>query len=109
MVNFYKDKVIIITGASSGIGLASATRFASLGAKIVLAARSLDKLEKIAEQLSNSQQSTANGQQPIVKVNNLYKIWKRKDTDLNVAKQINPVGRKKAPNWKPRIRGLFAF
>lgn len=60
MNSFYKDKVIIVTGASSGIGLASATRFASLGAKVVLAARSLDKLEKIAEQLSNSQQSTAN-------------------------------------------------
>lgn len=60
MNSFYKDKVIIVTGASSGIGLASVTRFASLGAKVVLAARSLDKLEKIAEQLSNSQQSTAN-------------------------------------------------
>ncbi len=60
MNSFYKDKVIIVTGASSGIGLASATRFASLGAKVVLAARSLDKLEKIAEQLSNSLQSTAN-------------------------------------------------
>ena len=59
MNSFYKDKVIIVTGASSGIGLASATRFASLGAKVVLAARSLDKLEKIAEQLSNSQQSTS--------------------------------------------------
>ncbi|MBR7175920.1 MAG: SDR family oxidoreductase [Bacteroidales bacterium] len=58
MNSFYKDKVIIVTGASSGIGLASATRFASLGAKVVLAARSLDKLEKIAEQLSNSLQPT---------------------------------------------------
>ena len=62
MNNFYKDKVIIVTGASSGIGLASATRFASLGAKIVLAARSIDKLEKIAEEINekfNSQQPTA--------------------------------------------------
>ncbi len=62
MNNFYKDKVIIVTGASSGIGLASATRFASLGAKIVLAARSIDKLEKIAEEINekfNSQQSTS--------------------------------------------------
>ena len=58
MNSFYKDKVIIVTGASSGIGLASATRFASLGAKVVLAARSLDKLEKIAERLSNSLQPT---------------------------------------------------
>ncbi len=52
MNNFYKDKVIIVTGASSGIGLASATRFASLGAKTVLAARSIDKLEKIAEEIN---------------------------------------------------------
>lgn len=62
MNSFYKDKVIIVTGASSGIGLASATRFASLGARVVLAARSLDKLEKIAEEINekfNSQQSTS--------------------------------------------------
>lgn len=42
------DKVIIITGASSGIGRASATRFAPYGAKLVLAARSIDKLESLA-------------------------------------------------------------
>ena len=53
MTNFYKDKVIIVTGASSGIGLASVRNFASLGAKVVLAARSIDKLEKIAEELNN--------------------------------------------------------
>ena len=47
MKNFYKDKVIIVTGASSGIGLASVRNFASLGAKVVLAARSIDKLEEI--------------------------------------------------------------
>ena len=52
MENFYKDKVIIVTGASSGIGLASVKKFASLGAKVVLAARSLDKLEKIASDLN---------------------------------------------------------
>ena len=41
---YFKDKVIIVTGASSGIGLASARLFASLGAKVVMAARSYDKL-----------------------------------------------------------------
>ncbi len=61
MTNFYKDKVIIVTGASSGIGLASVRNFASLGAKVVLAARSIDKLEKVAEGLR--QRSTVNGQQ----------------------------------------------
>ena len=61
MTNFYKDKIVIVTGASSGIGLASVVRFVELGANVVLAARSIDKLEKIAEELV--QQSTVNGQQ----------------------------------------------
>ena len=43
-----KDKVIIVTGASSGIGLASARQFGSEGAKVVMAARSLDKLQELA-------------------------------------------------------------
>lgn len=50
---YFKDKVMIITGASSGIGLASARLFASYGAKLVLAARSHDKLLALAEELSN--------------------------------------------------------
>lgn len=50
---FFKDKVMIITGASSGIGLASVRLFASYGAKLVMAARSIDKLEAIAKELGN--------------------------------------------------------
>ena len=61
MTNFYKDKVIIVTGASSGIGLASVNRFMELGANVVLAARSIDKLEKIVEEFG--QRLTAKGQQ----------------------------------------------
>lgn len=49
-----KNKVIIITGASSGIGLACARDFASRGAKISLAARSADKLSNIEEELTAS-------------------------------------------------------
>ena len=45
---YFKDKVIIITGASSGIGLASARLFGSFGANVVMAARSLDKLQELA-------------------------------------------------------------
>ncbi len=46
-----KDKVVIITGASSGIGKALAENFAERNAKIVLAARSLDKLKELESRL----------------------------------------------------------
>jgi len=45
---YFRDKVVIVTGASSGIGLASARLFGSLGAKVVMAARSIDKLRELA-------------------------------------------------------------
>ena len=48
-----KDKVVIITGASSGIGLAAARAFAHKGAKVVMAARRLDKLLEIDKELSS--------------------------------------------------------
>lgn len=47
-MSFFADKVIIVTGASSGIGLASARLFGREGAKVVMAARSLDRLEALA-------------------------------------------------------------
>ncbi len=49
-----KDKVVIVTGASSGIGLSIATEFAQLGSKVVLAARSRDLLENICSGLTAS-------------------------------------------------------
>lgn len=49
---YFRDKVIIITGASSGIGLAAARLFGSFGAKLALAARSIDRLQEIAREIS---------------------------------------------------------
>jgi NAD(P)-dependent dehydrogenase (short-subunit alcohol dehydrogenase family) len=46
-----KGKVVIITGASEGIGLEAARRFAGEGAFTVIAARSLDKLENLAKEI----------------------------------------------------------
>jgi len=54
---YFKDKVVIVTGASSGIGLASARLFGECGAKVVMAARSVEKLRQaapsVSEDLSN--------------------------------------------------------
>lgn len=48
-----QKKVVIITGASSGIGLALSREYAEKGFTVVMAARSKDKLEKYAGELSN--------------------------------------------------------
>ena len=46
-----RDQVIVITGASSGIGLATARMAVQRGARVVLAARSGDTLEKLEAEL----------------------------------------------------------
>lgn len=49
-----KDKIAIVTGASSGIGKAAAQLLASRGARVALAARSLDKLGDLSKDLPGS-------------------------------------------------------
>lgn len=46
------DKVVIITGASSGIGEATAKLLARKGAKVVLGARRSDNLKRIADEIA---------------------------------------------------------
>ena len=49
-----QDKVIIVTGASSGLGAATALRLAAEGAKVVLAARRSDRGEAVLRQIQDS-------------------------------------------------------
>ena len=49
-----KEKVVWITGASSGIGKAMAFEWARLGYKVVLSARRKELLEEIALEIKNS-------------------------------------------------------
>ena len=50
-MNRFTGKVVLITGASSGIGEAAAHRFASEGAHVVVAARRLEQLREVARSI----------------------------------------------------------
>ena len=54
MAGRLKDKVAIITGATSGIGEATARRFAEEGALLVLAGRNVEKGEELARELGEN-------------------------------------------------------
>ena len=54
----FENKVVWITGASSGIGEALALAFAERGSKLILSARSTEKLEALAEKCKASGSST---------------------------------------------------
>lgn len=47
-----EGKVVVITGASYGVGAATAELFAAAGARVVVAARSLDRLRELADRIT---------------------------------------------------------
>jgi NADP-dependent 3-hydroxy acid dehydrogenase YdfG len=54
MENNIEGKVVVITGASSGIGEATALLLAERRAKVVLGARGLDRLEALAGRITGA-------------------------------------------------------
>ncbi|MBO9563917.1 MAG: SDR family oxidoreductase [Niastella sp.] len=76
-----KDKVIVITGASSGIGAAAAPKLVALGAKVVLAARRTDRLKALTNELGANAISVATD------------VSKKADVDQLIAKAIEAFGR----------------
>ena len=53
-----QDRIVLINGASSGIGSATARVFAQAGAKLILTARRQDRLEQLADELGKFASST---------------------------------------------------
>src|SRR6266480_3589139 len=54
MTQGIKDKVVVITGASSGLGEATARLLSAQGASVVLGARRADRLQSLANELTGS-------------------------------------------------------
>jgi len=107
-----QGKVVIITGASSGIGEATAKELASKGAKLVLAARREDRLKKLQEEIQK------NGGQAIYKVTDVtsyeqmeeladyaLKEFGKIDVLVNNAgvMPLSPVYQKKINEWDTMI------
>ena len=75
-----RDKVVVITGASSGIGKATARAFAQKGAQVVLAARRSDKLKELEDTISCFHQPCVSIQTDVTReeeVQNLFDTTER--------------------------------
>ena len=88
-----KDKIVFITGASSGIGEATARAFAENGARLILAARRRERLKKLAAELKSKykthslilQLDVRKKSQVKLKISNLPEQWKKIDILVNNA------------------------
>lgn len=72
-------KVAVVTGASSGIGAATAKQFAAVGFRVVLGARREDKLEAVAEEIR-----AAGGEATV------YKVDVTSDADVAALAKAEP-------------------
>ena len=86
-----KGKVAIVTGASSGIGLATVKEFASQGASVVLAARNTSKLESTVQELNSQYGNDVNGKSRFIAVT--ADVSKEEDCKNLVAKSVEHFGR----------------
>lgn len=77
-----EGKVIVITGASSGLGLVAAKEFGKRGAKVVVGARRLDRLQSLVKELGQPEETA-------VKVD----VTKREDVEKLVRTAVDVYGR----------------
>lgn len=94
-----KNKVALITGASSGIGRATAEAFAAQGAHIVAAARRQDELDSLVAAIE-----AKGGKATAIRTD----VSKAKDVEAMVAHAIKTFGRLDYAVNNAGIEGTFA-
>ena len=80
-----KDKVVLVTGASSGIGKEVAKRFAKEGALVILTARSLDKLKEVQKEIEKNNGNVESYSMDITNRNQIN------ETIKNIIKKYNKI------------------
>ena len=109
-----KDKIVFITGASSGIGKACAEVFAEAGANLILTARRIDKLSELAAKLINDNHikvktiklDVRNYAEVKVTISSLEDDWKEIDILINnagLARGFDKIYEGKIENWNEMI------
>jgi serine 3-dehydrogenase len=109
-----KDKIVFITGASSGIGKSCARIFAENGAKLLICARRLDRLENIAQQLKSDfgteshifQLDVRNREGVDTTLDNLPAEWKHIDILINnagLARGLSKLHEGSINDWEEMI------
>ncbi len=111
--NRFKDQVVVVTGASSGIGRAAALAFAREGAKTVLLSRSREKLEAVADEIRAlgadvfvAPADVADKEQVDAAVARVLEHYGRIDVLFNNAGK-SEVGPTDAPEFVDGVREMF--
>lgn len=109
-----KQKSVLVTGASAGIGLATARAFASEGCRLILAARRIEKIKKLAGELTAQYGIDVLALQLDVKdrnavfsaIGSLPEEWKKIDILVNNAglgKGLSPIHEGDVDGWEEMI------
>ncbi|MFZ9074984.1 MAG: SDR family NAD(P)-dependent oxidoreductase [Flavobacteriaceae bacterium] len=107
-----KNKIVLITGATSGIGWATAQTFAKAGARLILCGRRTEKLEALSKDVDTNTQLLAFDVRDKVAVfeaiESLPPDWKKIDILINNAGNahgLDPVQTASLEDWEAMIDG----
>ena len=112
MTDNIQDKVVVITGASSGLGEAAARRLSADGASVVLGARRIDRIQALADELTRAggralavQTDVTDPDQVQRLVDAAVEAFGRVDVMINNAGLMpqSPLERRKIDDWNRTI------
>ncbi len=108
------DKIVLITGASSGIGFACAGKLVENGARLILAARRMERLKTLADELKKSHKTESHiieldvrDQKAVERIiGNLPAEWQKIDVLVNnagLSRGLDKTHESKIEDWEEMI------